>query len=574
MRKILLFLCFVIPSTSVFGAILNVPSQYASIQLAVNASSSGDTIIIAAGTYFEGVVINNKDLFISGAGVGATIIDGPNGGFALTLNGTTAATNISGLSITGSYDGIQANSPFTLSTCSVYGNTHDGISLENNSGGRISGCEIYNNGDDGIDIDNRVDVIIEYNNIHTNGSANENGQDGIELRLHNNNNIPVTLQIIIRFNYINFNAEDGIQIIDHSANATNRNIQIYRNVICENERAGIGLMDSGDTDEDYRAASIMEPISVINNTIYGNNHGISGGDNMTAINNLVVNNTAVGIKGINGGSTVNYNMIFGSPILQLTSNNGGNNIYGVDPLLDANKVPLANSPAIDAGDPSCMQGNGTICDIGAFETNNLTLPVELIDFAAIVGETNIDLRWSTGSENGNAGFEIQCVRNSETVPADAFGEGCPLNTWGKVAWITGSGTTTETQSYSFSMTDLVAGVYKIRLKQIDFDGSAEYSDILELALPNSDDRRIHLEVYPNPVSNAEGFQVSISGQANTQVEIVDVMGRSVHQVFQGEIQGNRIFRVSLNDMDLPAGPYWVLVTDGLRRTHKKVILVD
>ena len=562
-----------LPALSAYGATLNVPSQYSTIQAAVNAASSGDAIIIAAGTYFEGVVINGKDLFISGAGVGVTIIDGPNGGAAITLNNTTTATNISGLSIVGSFDGIKANSRFTLSTCAVHDNTHDGIALEDNAGGTITGCEIYNNGDDGIDIDHKVDVVIEYNDIHNNGSANENGQDGIEIRLHNDN-IPSLLNIIIRYNTINFNAEDGIQIIDHSNNATNRNIQIYRNVICENERAGIGLMDSGATDEDYRAASIAEPISVINNTIYGNNHGISGGDNMTAINNLIVNNTAVGVKGINGGSTVNYNLLFGNPILQLTSNMGPNNIYDEDPLLDAQKVPSAGSPAINAGDPGCTHSNGTTCDIGAFETNTMTLPVELIDFSAVVGENKIDLQWATGSETDNAGFEVQCVRNSVSLPNETRGEGCQLNSWGKVAWVDGAGTSSVLRSYDLSISDLKAGIYKIRLKQVDFDGSVNYSDVLELELPNSDDQRILLEVYPNPVSNAEGFQVSISGQADTKVELIDVMGRSVHQVYRGSVEGNRVFRVSLSDKNLPAGPYWVLVSDGLRQTHKKVILVD
>ena len=71
-------------------------------------------------------------------------------------------------------------------------------------------------------------------------------------------------------------------------------------------------MDDGVTKEDYRGASIPERIYVFNNTITGNNHGLTGGDNLYAINNIIVNNLILGIKNTDGGSEVAYNLFYGN----------------------------------------------------------------------------------------------------------------------------------------------------------------------------------------------------------------------------------------------------------------------
>lgn len=58
--------------TSASPAVINVPADYSTIQYAVGNASSGDTIIVAAGTYAGAIV--DKNVTISGASGGATII--------------------------------------------------------------------------------------------------------------------------------------------------------------------------------------------------------------------------------------------------------------------------------------------------------------------------------------------------------------------------------------------------------------------------------------------------------------------------------------------------------------------
>jgi len=63
-------------SAGPFHAALKVPSQYPTIQSAINAAHSGDTILVAPGTYIEQLTIT-KSVTIMGSGAGKTIIQSP-----------------------------------------------------------------------------------------------------------------------------------------------------------------------------------------------------------------------------------------------------------------------------------------------------------------------------------------------------------------------------------------------------------------------------------------------------------------------------------------------------------------
>ncbi len=90
------------------------------------------------------------------------------------------------------------------------------------------------------------------------------------------------------------------------------------------------------------------------------------------------------------------------------------------------------------------------------------IPVELTSFAAVTDNRNVTLNWSTATELNNSGFQIERSSGSE---------------FQSVGFIAGHGTTTEVQNYSFVDQNVVAGKYSYRLKQIDFNGEFEYSDV-------------------------------------------------------------------------------------------------
>jgi len=88
------------------------------------------------------------------------------------------------------------------------------------------------------------------------------------------------------------------------------------------------------------------------------------------------------------------------------------------------------------------------------------VPVELTSFAANVNENNVTLNWVTASEINNQGFNVE--RNAG-------------NGFEKIGFVAGFGTTTETHSYTYNDNSLQEGTYTYRLKQVDYDGTFEYS---------------------------------------------------------------------------------------------------
>ncbi|MEJ5263674.1 MAG: hypothetical protein WHT45_13400, partial [Ignavibacterium sp.] len=116
------------------------------------------------------------------------------------------------------------------------------------------------------------------------------------------------------------------------------------------------------------------------------------------------------------------------------------------------------------------------------------IPVELTSFTANVIDNNVQLIWTTATELNNKGFEIQ--RSVILSGARNF-------SWEAAGFINGNGTSTESHNYSFVDKNVASGKYAYRLKQIDFDGSFEYSDIVEVEIINPEEFVLE-QNYPNP----------------------------------------------------------------------------
>jgi hypothetical protein len=84
------------------AATINVPADYATIQGAIDAATSGDVIVVAAGTYAEAILIDAKNLTIQGAGVGSSIITGTGAETQYIVRITNAAVvDFSGFTVDG-----------------------------------------------------------------------------------------------------------------------------------------------------------------------------------------------------------------------------------------------------------------------------------------------------------------------------------------------------------------------------------------------------------------------------------------------------------------------------------------
>lgn len=348
------------------GEVLRVPEDFPDIQSAVEAAEDGDTVLVAPGIYQENLVLSNASIILAShflttgdpAFIEQTIIDGRNRDIAVDIRSDLGpGTAIVGFTIRNARDGIRSRSPFNLSNNRIT-DTRDGVDYE--GGGGIARDNVFDgNGDDAIDLDGDTALLAEGNLIL------DSGDDGVEIRLHSYEG--PTLEVIFRDNVISGSDEDGIQLIDYPG-LSSRVLLFERNLITSNKMAGIGMTSNGSSLQTFEAADVLEPVFIRHNTISDNDHGVSGGDAVTLQNNIVMR-SRVGLKGVDGASSVSHLLLWQNDVPFVDSNIAGTDtLLEAEPMLDEEYQPLPGSPAIDAGIELGMPFQGTAPDLGFFET--------------------------------------------------------------------------------------------------------------------------------------------------------------------------------------------------------------
>jgi len=143
----------------------------------------------------------------------------------------------------------------------------------------------------------------------------------------------------------------------------------------------------------------------------------------------------------------------------------------------------------------------------------LIVPVEMTSFTLSQSGNIIELKWSTGTETNNRGFEIE--RKS--------GE----NEWNTIGFVKGSGTSAAPKDYSFRDKLSGNGNYSYRLKQIDFDGAFEYSKVINIDFKYTPEKFALEQNYPNPFNPVTSINYSLPSSGNVKVEIFNMLGESV-----------------------------------------------
>ncbi len=185
------------------------------------------------------------------------------------------------------------------------------------------------------------------------------------------------------------------------------------------------------------------------------------------------------------------------------------------------------------------------------------LPVELTSFTASVQEQQVTLNWRTGSELNNNGFEIQrSIANSEFVT---------------VGFVKGAGTTAIQQEYSFTDENLSNGKYSYRLKQIDFNGSFEYSGEVEVNVVSVDNYLL-INNYPNPFNPSTKIGYYLKDRIDVKVVIMNALGEEI-AVLANETQDQGFHEVEFNAANLSSGIYFYSLQTIQYTETKKMILM-
>ncbi|MDP4116439.1 MAG: T9SS type A sorting domain-containing protein [Bacteroidota bacterium] len=185
------------------------------------------------------------------------------------------------------------------------------------------------------------------------------------------------------------------------------------------------------------------------------------------------------------------------------------------------------------------------------------VPVELSSFTASVNNNSVILNWSTATEKNNSGFEIE--RKAEGA------------NWQKLGFVAGNGTTTEKRNYSFADASISNGSYSYRLKQIDFDGSVNYSS--ETAVDFSKNFNYSLsQNYPNPFNPSTQIKFSVAAPGMVTLKVYNILGKEVASLINEHKEAGN-YTYNFNAQNLSSGVYFYTVKTGNFVQTKKMTLL-
>lgn len=187
------------------------------------------------------------------------------------------------------------------------------------------------------------------------------------------------------------------------------------------------------------------------------------------------------------------------------------------------------------------------------------VPVELSSFTITANHSGVNLDWSTSTETNNYGFEVQRSLDG--------------NSFFTIGFVSGLGTSVATSSYSYIDKPEFNGKTNLyyRLKQIDYDGTFEYSHVLnvEYDFPLT---FVLNQNYPNPFNPATKISFAIPAEENVSLKVFDILGTEILTIVD-ERKPAGSYEIDFDATKLVSGVYIYKLTAGQYSSTKKMTLI-
>ena len=211
-----------------------------------------------------------------------------------------------------------------------------------------------------------------------------------------------------------------------------------------------------------------------------------------------------------------------------------------------------------------MTATGTVSNLSAVwavvdSTDAHVVPVELMSFAARTDvKDGVMLEWATASETNNYGFYIE-----RSIDNENFKE---------IGFVKGSGNSSKEISYSYIDADVnEVGTYYYRLRQVDFDGKFEYSNIVNVNI-KAPDKYTLLQAYPNPFNPVTNIEFSLKENGYVRLMVYNTLGQLVQTLVDDNLNAGR-HKVTFNARNLASGVYiYKIDVNGFTDTKKIVLM--
>lgn len=196
-----------------------------------------------------------------------------------------------------------------------------------------------------------------------------------------------------------------------------------------------------------------------------------------------------------------------------------------------------------------------------------TLPVEMVSMTGVASSRSAVLTWTTATETGNVGFEIQrrLIEGPQSAGQSA--------TWSTIGFVQGSGVSTAPKTYSFTDNQLQPGLYAYRLRQIDQNGSFKVTDAVEIAVGLAPREFTLSQNYPNPFNPSTTVEFTLEEDGRVKLSIYDAVGREIRTVLDEERKAGFYQQVKIDLSGLGSGVYFYHLQANGRGLTRKMLLV-
>ena len=163
----------------------------------------------------------------------------------------------------------------------------------------------------------------------------------------------------------------------------------------------------------------------------------------------------------------------------------------------------------------------------------------------------------TATELNNAGFSIQRSKDN--------------NKFIDLAFIKGKGTTTTLTSYRYIDKSGLSGKYYYRLKQVDYDGSVNYSKSIEVDLGLPKDYALE-QNYPNPFNPITNIRFALPKAAKVTLAVYNLLGEKVSTILSEDKEAG-FYDVKFDASNFSSGVYiFRLTTEDFVKTKKMTLI--
>lgn len=172
------------------------------------------------------------------------------------------------------------------------------------------------------------------------------------------------------------------------------------------------------------------------------------------------------------------------------------------------------------------------------------LPVDLMLFKGTCENNKAVFNWSTSSEKNNIFFILE--KSKDGVIFDEIGR------------IKGEGNSTETKNYYLSFENNEYATFYYRLKQVDFSGKYNYSEVISVSCDKKGLFFDSIRLFPNPVDSYLSIDLGDIIKSDLRMTIIDALGREIKNII---LQPNDPSIITVNTSDIANGIYVFKITD-------------